>query len=312
MRNMKNHQIDNDDEIDLKELFLTLWHGKVYILLLSFLFAVFASIYLHYAEKEYLVKYKIKPVGEAQQKNAFSGLGGFASLAGIQLPSNSTDDFKIFEELMFSVQVSEIIIKNKKLIKEIYKDEWNSSLNDFSEPSKNKFIAYISILKKILTGNNEANYIPPNARRLVIYISKHILVNEDKDTGFLTVKAETSKPDMLLSLISEIIEASDQIMRQRYVNFSKHPLAFYKEKLRIARSREHREALAELIGKEEQKLMFASKGKYFTAEPYIDPTISLYPTSPKPILILLLSLMFGSFTGCVIIFVRNAIARDKK
>ena len=52
-------------------------------------------------------------------------------------------------------------------------------------------------------------------------------------------------------------------MRQRYIAFAKEPLAFYKEKLRTSRSREHREALAELIGKEEQKLMFASRGKIF-------------------------------------------------
>ena len=97
----------------------------------------------------------------------------------------------------------------------------------------------------------------------------------------------------MLSLIIEATKASDKIMRQRYVDFSTEPLAFYKEKLRTARSREHREALAELISKEEEKLMFASKGKHFIAEPYINPTISLYPTAPKPTLILALSLSIG-------------------
>ena len=77
------------------------------------------------------------------------------------------------------------------------------------------------------------------------------------------MRTETSKPELMLSLMKEATRASDQIMRQRYINFSKEPLAFYKEKLRSARSREHREALAELIGKEEQKLMFASRGKIF-------------------------------------------------
>jgi hypothetical protein len=155
------------------------------------------------------------------------------------------------------------------------------------------------------------NYNPPNAKRLAEYISKNIQISEDKITGFLTLKAETSKPDMLLSLIVEMAEASDKIMRQRYINFSTEPLTFYKEKLRVSRSREHREALAELIGKEEQKLMFASVGKYFTAEPYIDPKISFYPTAPKPKLILLISIIFGFFTGCGIVVLRNAYTKDK-
>lgn len=307
-----NLQNNYEDEIDLKEIFIKLWHGKFYILFFSIFFIFLASMHLRNAERKYLVEFKLKPVGETQQKNSYSGLGRFASIAGIQLPSNTTNDFKIFKELISSVEVSEIILKNEKLVKNIYKDEWNSSLNNFSEPSKNKLMDSIDVLKRVLTGNNEINYMPPNARRLADYISKYILINESKDTGFLIIQAETSKPSMFLSLISEVIKTSDEIMRQRYINFSKEPLAFYKEKLRTSRSREHREALAELIAKEEQKLMFASRGKYFTVEPYIDPVISLYPTSPKPKQFLMLSLIFGLFAGCSITLLRSAITRDKK
>ena len=299
----------HDDEIDLREIFLKLWHGKIYILLLSAFFVFLASMYLQIAQREYLVEYKLKPVGETQQKNTFSSFGGLASIAGIELPSNTTNDLKIFKELILSVEVSEVIFENKKLIKRIYDSEWNSSLNIFSEPPKNSFKAYFDVLKKIITGNNKANYIPPNPRRLSIYISKNISINEVKDTGFLILRTETSKPKLMLSLMKEATRVSDQIMRQRYINFSKEPLAFYKEKLSSARSREHREALAELIGKEEQKLMFASRGKYFIVEPYIMPKISLYPVAPKPSLILLLSLTLGFFTGCGIIFLRSVLTR---
>jgi hypothetical protein len=114
----------------------------------------------------------------------------------------------------------------------------------------------------------------------------------------------------MLSLIIEATKASDDIMRQRYVDFSAEPLAFYKDKLRTARSREHREALAELISKEEQKLMFASRGKHFIAEPYIIPTVSLYPTAPKPKLILALSLLLGLFFGSAFVLVRYAIKKE--
>ena len=307
-----DYEINNGKEIELKEFFLTLSRGKLYILLCCVISVFFASMHLQSAAREYSIEYKLKPVGETKQKNSLSGLGGFASLAGIQLPSNSTNDFLIFIKLISSTEVSEVIFKNKKLIKEIYASEWNSSLNIFSEPPKSKLRVYIAALKKILTGNNEVNYMPPNARRLAMYISNSISINEDKDTGFLTIKAETSNPDMLLSLISEAIEASDKIMRQRYINFSKEPLEFYKEKLRNSRSREHREVLAELIAKEEQKLMFASQGKYFTAEPYLDPTISLYPTAPNPKQVLLLSLILGLFAGCAISFILTSKLRDNK
>lgn len=309
---MSNYnQTKNDHEIDLKLLFLDLWRGKVLILFFSLIFIFFASMYLHDAERKYLVEFKLKPVNVNQKKNAFSGMSGIASLTGIKLPSSPSSDFEIFQELITSSDVSAIVLKNKQLMKKIYASEWNPSLNSFTEPPKSKLSENIGTLRRALTGSIKQNYMPPNARRLAIYISSNIIQDKDKKNGFLTLRANTSKPDMLSSLISEVIGVTDNIMRQRYINFSKEPLAFYKEKIRTARSREHRQALAELIGQEEQKLMLASLGKYFTAEPYIDPTISLYPTSPKPKLVLLLSLILGLLTGCVITILRNALLREK-
>jgi len=306
-----NQNDELNDEIDLKDLFFTLWCGKIYIILITIISVFLASFYLQNAERTYSVKYNLKPVDETKTSPSFSGLGGFASLAGIQLPTSSGNDFNIFKELITAPEVSEIIFENKKIIKEIFRSEWDEALNNYSRPPKSKIQIFVSDAKKLLTGNIDVNYLPPNPRRLAIFINNNIQIGEDKDTGFLKFTSETSKPELILSLIIEATKASDKIMRQRYVDFSTEPLAFYKDKLRSARSREHREALAELISTEEQKLMFASKGKHFIAEPYINPTISLHPTAPKPALILVLSLMLGLFLGAAFVLVRHAIKKDR-
>jgi uncharacterized protein involved in exopolysaccharide biosynthesis len=56
--------------------------------------------------------------------------------------------------------------------------------------------------------------------------------------------------------------------------------------------------------------MFASQGDYFVAEPYLNPKISLYPTSPKPLIILVLSIILGLFTGTIIVLIKNVIMKD--
>jgi LPS O-antigen subunit length determinant protein (WzzB/FepE family) len=299
-----------NDEIDLKDLFFILWGGKFFIILISFISVFLASFYLQSAERKYSVEYNLKPVGETKNSPPFSQLGGLASIAGIQLPTSSNNDFNIFIELITSAEVSELVFENKKIIKEIFISEWDETLNNYSMPSKSKIQIFVNDVKKLLTGNKEINYMAPNPSRLAIFISNNILIGEEKETGFLKFSSETSKPEMILSLMIEATEASDKIMRQRYIDFSTEPLAFYKEKLRTARSREHREALAELISNEEQKLMFASRGKYFIAEPYINPTISLYPTEPKPKVVLTLSLVLGLFFGAALVFVRHAIKKE--
>ena len=112
-----NQNNELNDEIDLRDLFFKLWGGKIYIILISIISVFFASFYLQFAEKKYTVEYNLKPVGESQKTPSLSGLGGFASLAGIQLPTSSNNDFNIFKELIIAPEVSEMIFKNKKLLK---------------------------------------------------------------------------------------------------------------------------------------------------------------------------------------------------
>jgi len=299
-----------NDEIDLGNLFFLLWRGKFFIIFVSLISVFLASYYLQSAERKYTVEYKLKPVSETDSGPSLSGLSGIASIAGIQLPTKQSGDFNIFRELITSTEVSEIIFDNKKIIKDIFRGEWNETLNKYSKPLKSKSRTLLSKYKKLLTGNKEVKYMPPNPQRLAIFIAKNIGISEDQKTGYLSFTSETSEPKLILSLIIEATKTSDNIMRQRYIDFSTEPLDFYKEKLRTARSREHREALAELIGQEEQKLMFASRGKYFIAEPYINATISLYPTAPKPKLILALSMVLGLFFGAALILIRHAIKKD--
>jgi hypothetical protein len=307
---MNNQNINKYDEIDLKDLFFILWKGKFYLILVPIICAIFASFHLQSAERKYTVKYNLKPVGETKNNSSISGLGGLASITGIQLPTNTNNDFVIFKELITSAEVSEIIFENEKIIIDIFRSEWDEALNSFSSPPKSKTQNFVSDVKRLITGDIKLDYIPPNPRRLAAFINNNIQIGEDIETGFLEFASETSKPKLMLSLMISASNASDKIMRQRYIDFSSEPLAFYKKKLSTARSREHREALAELIGIEEQKLMLASKGKYFVAEPYIKPTMSLYPTAPKPKLILALSLLLGLFLGTILVFMRHAIKKE--
>ena len=209
-----------NDEIDLKDLFFTLWTGKIYIIIVSLVSVLIASFYLQSAERKYTVEYNLKPVGETKSSPNLSGLGGFASLAGIQLPSSSNTDFNIFKKLITSSEVSEIIFENKKIIREIFRSEWDETLNNYSRPPKSKIQIFVNDAKKLLTGNIEINYMPPNPRRLATFINRTIQTGEDKENGFLKFTSETSKPELILSLIIEATKASDKIMRQRYIDFS--------------------------------------------------------------------------------------------
>jgi LPS O-antigen subunit length determinant protein (WzzB/FepE family) len=70
-----NQNDELNDEIDLRDLFFTLWAGKIYIILISIISVFLASFYLQSAERKYSVEYNVKPVGETKNNPSFSGCG---------------------------------------------------------------------------------------------------------------------------------------------------------------------------------------------------------------------------------------------
>ena len=299
-----NHQ---DDEIDLRELFVTLWSGRLLILAFMGCFLVLASIFLWKAERKYTVTSIFMPVDTQDSGPNLSGLGGLASLAGVSLPSGDSGDVTTFKTLLRSEEVAEALLSNTELMSFIFDTEWDKDAARFVAPSRSATSYIVGAVKFMLTGQSRGDYIPPNAPRLASWLEEAFSVAEDRDTGFLTLTSETANPDLILAVMEETTRVTDAIIKDRFVAGAEQTVEFYQRKIATARSREHREALAQLITQEEQKLMLASNSNYFVVEPLTHPTVSLYPTSPKSSLVLALALVLGSFIGAALVLLRKAL-----
>ena len=297
----------NDDEIDLRELFGALWRGKFLIILCVVLAIVLAALYLRSAERKYTVRYVFAPVATESAGPNLGGLGGLASLAGVSLPSSSSGDFLTFRFLLKSEEVAAQILKDEKLARAIFASEWDSNSENYRKPPDGQYTPYIRTVKKLLTGQDAKDYAPPNAARLSNWLSEAFSSSEDRDTGFLTLSAETPEPDLMIQVMSQVTEETDRLLKERYIASAEQTMGFYQQQLAKARAREHREALAKLIAQEDQKLMLASKGTYFVAKPLTEPSVSLNPTSPKASLVLALSVVLGGFFGAALVLIRKAL-----
>ena len=297
----------NDDEIDLRELFGALWRGKFLIILCVVLAIALAALYLRSAERKYTVRYVFAPVATESSGPNLGGLGGLASLAGVSLPSSSSGDFLTFKFLLKSEEVAAQILEDEKLARAIFASEWDSNSENYRKPPDGQYTPYIRTVKKLLTGQDAKDYAPPNAARLSNWLSEAFSSSEDRDTGFLTLSAETPEPDLMIQVMSQVTEETDRLLKERYIASAEQTMGFYQQQLAKARAREHREALAKLIAQEDQKLMLASKGTYFVAEPLTEPSVSLNPTSPKASLVLALSVVLGGFFGAALVLIRKAL-----
>ena len=303
--------IEINDEIDLRELFLTLWRGKYVIFLISVLAIAFSSIYLRTSERKYSVQAVFKPVVEVSSGPNLSGLSGLASFAGISMPTSNSSDFTTYQKLIFSEEVAKKVFTNRGLVLKIFRGEWNSDTGSFVAPVGGRLGDIKQLVKSVLTGAEKGKYIPPNPKRLSMLMAAILNISVDNSTGFLSITAETSSPDMIIELISKVTQETDDLLKERFFASAEDTLEFYYQKLLTSRSPEHREALAKLISAEDQKLMLASKSSNFVAEPLTMPSVSLYPTSPKSSLVLALGFVLGIFLGAAIVLVRHAIAKPR-
>ena len=296
-----------NDDIDLRELFLALWRGKYIVFLVTILAIVYASFHLRNSERKYSVQMILKPVVVEASGPNLSGFSGLASLAGISLPSSSGSDFTTYQKLIFSEEVAEKIFTNKELVVKLFEGEWSSATQSFVAPLSGNTRKLKQRVKLLLTGIEKGNYIPPNPKRLSMLMASTFRISVDGSTGFITISTETSKPDVILELISNASQETDKLLKERFFVTAEDTLEFYHKKLLTSRSPEHREALAKLISAEDQKLMLASKSSNFVAELLTKPSVSLYPTSPKSSFVLALGLVLGFFLGSAIVLMRASI-----
>jgi len=268
-------------------------------------------MYLRTSVRKYSVQAVFKPVVEASGGPNLSGLSGLASFAGISMPTSNSSDFTTYQKLIFSEEVAEKVFTNRELVLKIFRGEWNSDTGSFVAPVSGRLGEMKQLVKSVLTGFEKGKYIPPNPKRLSMLMAAILNISVDNSTGFLSITAETSSPDMIIELISNATQETDDLLKERFFVSAEDTLEFYYQKLLTSRSPEHREALAKLISAEDQKLMLASKSSNFVAEPLTMPSVSLYPTSPKSSLVLALGFVLGIFLGAAIVLVRHAIAKPR-
>ena len=296
----EHNLVENGDEIDVRELFLVLWRGKYVIFLISVMALVLASIYLRSAVRTYSVQAVFKPVLETSGGPNLNRFSGLASLAGVSVPTSNSSDFITYQKLLFSEEVAERVFTNRDLIKKLFQGEWNTNSGSFEAPLLDNIDEWKQLVKSTLTGMEKKKYIPPNPKRLSMLAAGMLTISVDGSTGFFSINSQTSSPEIVVELILNVSQETENLLKERFLSSAEETLEFYHQKLLTSRSPEHREALAKLISEEDKKLMLASKSSNFVAEALTRPTVSLYPTSPRSSSVLAIGFFVGVLGGVVL------------
>jgi hypothetical protein len=169
-----------DDEIDLRELFMVLWAGKIKIIAITALFAIASVIYALSVPNQYKATALLAPAQSSGGglSGALGQLGGLASLAGVSIGGGESSEAQIAQEIMKSWNFIESFIADNDLAVEVFAAEgWSKGSNtlkiddDVYDVEKNEWL---------IEDDDTGELRPPSSWKLFKKFSEQLAVSEDK------------------------------------------------------------------------------------------------------------------------------------
>lgn len=273
-------------------LFARIWQ------LIAFLFVALtlAVIYLNMATYYYTATMNVAPVQSSASSSKLGNFAGLAAIAGIPLPQDSASmAFVLYVEGLRSRVAAEALALDPVIMQTVFKDEWDPEQKRFVEPN-GPLKPVIPFFKAALGMPNYA-WHQPDAARLQAYLQTAIKVIQNPKTPVIMITYRHPDAAFASKMLSALNADVDDILRRRSLDRSTQSIAYLTQQLARVTLLEHREAVAVSLSDQEKQRMFASSSLPFAAEPFGGIVVSLRPTWPQPIIVLVVAFAAGAIAG---------------
>ena len=288
-----------DDEISILELFLILWRRKLFILILSSIFAIGSVFYALSIPNVYRADALLAPNLSSSNNIASSmgGLSNLASFAGISLPRTPADKKQEAIAVLNSYQFLEsFIIKNNLLVILMASDSWDKDKNVMKI---NPNIYDIKSSKWVLDENGKAN----NSIQLAVRNFREIFgVTEINKTGFVRIHVDSFSPYVAKQWVDWLVADINEHMRSQEVIKAEKSLRFLNEQANKTNVSEIKNVISELIKSDIQTLTLSSSSDEYIFKTIDKAIVPEFKFAPKRAYICIAITLFGGFLSLIIAF----------
>ena len=276
-----------DVQDDLVRFWSMLWHERSLLCLIIVVCTVVATAYALLSPEWFRSQALLIPATPKSNQGRMSqlgGLGGFASLAGINLSgrSNASEPIAVLKSRDF---VREFIEKND-LLPILYSDKWDAVTARWKD-----------------TGVSRT----PDLRDAEKYFLDNVLsVEEDKKTGFVTVAVEWTDAVKAATWTNLLVDRINERMRDRDLVDAEAHTVYLQNQLATTNIAALQQAISDLLETELQKLMLARGNKEFAFRIIDRPEVAKHRSRPKLGLTVALGFLAGGIIGVIVVLVRKA------
>jgi uncharacterized protein involved in exopolysaccharide biosynthesis len=284
-----------EDEIDLLELWRTVYKNRVLILSVSFGAAVLAAGISLMMPNIYRAEILLAPVKSDDGKggglaSALGGLGGLASMAGISVGGGGST-----EENLAVLRSREFLwkfVQEKKLMPVLFEGDWDKQTNRWKESDPKKQPGQL------------------DAHRLLV--NGVLSIDKDKKTDLVTVAVEWKDAALSADIANTLVEKLNLFLAQEAIARSERNLQFLNEELMRTQIEEMRKILFELIATEQKKAMLANTQKDFAfkvLDSAVEPDKKI---KPKRSLMVILAAFVAGFLAILYAFIKEGIVKRRE
>lgn len=301
---------NNDDEIDLRELFSVIWKGKWWIISCAFVFGLAGGIYAFLQPDIYESSALIAPADNdqaTQMAGLASQFGGLASLAGINLGSQSTDKATLALQVLQSRKfIGDFISRHHLLVELMATESWDKE----TEQLKYDTSLYNPKTKHWLSDDGQS--LKPTRLESIKYFLKKILnVDTDTKTNMTTVSINYYSPEIAQQWATWLISDLNEEMRQQDMIDAQNSIRYLNNQLQQTSLAENRTMLYKLIEQQMKTLMLTNIRKEYIFKTVDPAVIQENKLRPKRKLIIIISMLIGLFISTIIIIINSFKNRIK-
>ena len=268
-----------DDEIDLWELWDTVWSGRWLIIAITALFAVGGVTYALLAQEWWRAEVVLAPADKKAIPGALSQLGGLASLAGVNIGAGGD-------------QEPLAVLRSKGFSRE--------------------FITEQNLMPVLLKDVKSSDGKPLDIRDALRQFEKVRTVSDDKKTGLVTLGIRWKDPETAANWANLMVQRLNSRLRAQALAESQRNVDFLQKEMAATSVVSLQQSMGRVLEGEMQKLMLARGNEQFAFK-VIDPaTPPKQRDAPKRALIAIVATLAGGFLGLLAVFLRKAIRERRR
>ena len=294
-----------DDEIDLRELFATLWRGKWIIILVTIVFAAAGVGYALYKPNIYQSSVLLAPTQDEGGAGGLSGqLGGLASLAGISLGGEGSNQTAMAKAVLQSrAFLAGFIHRHNLTIPLMANKAWDTENEkwvidrEVYNPEANKWLI-----------DDEGESLKPTDWDMVKkFKEEHLSLSSNEENGMITLNIKSQSPPAAKEWAEKLVHDLNEHMREQDVKEAEARIAYLEGKLQETNIAGMQQVFYQLIESETRTVMLANAQNEYIFKTVDPAVVPQEKSEPKRALITVIAAMPGGMLGVFIVFVMSFV-----